>query len=201
MQNVPLVFTDTKTTGLIPGLRATWELAIIREEPDGKVEEYVTQLRLMADELNEADPKSLEISMFNERYVGYNKGVENFRNLPTDLEIRKEIERLCSGPAHFVGMCPDFDALNLIHRFFFTETQPWYYQLIDVDIFAAGVLLAGGHNVELPFDTTRWAEFLGVKTPDEKTKYTALGDARWTREFYHEVIKYSKYSSELVRNG
>ena len=204
MRNVPLVFVDTETTGLSYN-RQTWEVAMVRDEPDGSTERvefmlpvtgHKTDTPILGNEINE---ESLKISKFHERHpqgFGGNTAAEYI----THDKAAKEIYRMTKG-AHMVGMCPDFDAFNL-WRILISQginELPWYYQLIDVDILSAGndighdrygrslVVDWSNRYPTLPYDTDEATRRYGLSIKEED-RHTAMGDTLWTREFYYAIV-------------
>ena len=202
MRNVPLVFVDTETTGLSID-RQTWEVAMVRDEPNGETKRISFMLPVISPSLgtpenwapilgNEVNAKSLEISKFYDRF--------DMNKILTYEAAATAIYRMTKD-AHMVGMCPDFDAFNLwrilIHCGI--DKLPWYYQVIDVDILSAGndighnrygrssVVDWSTHYPELPYATDEATKRYGISIKEED-RHTAMGDTLWTREFYYSIV-------------
>lgn len=201
MRNKSLVFLDTETTGLSWN-RQTWEVALIRDNPDGSSEEFQAFLPVCYTE-GEVNEESLKIGKFYERYPAkrllmHVEEWENIEGIANPYIVGPELYRLTYG-ATIVGMCPDFDAFNIwkiLRGLKITSPGisdfPWYYQLLDVDILAAGVYLGQGREISLPVDTDRITTELGV-TIKEEDRHTAMGDVRWTRDFYYALLEKTGY--------
>lgn len=200
MFNVPLVFVDTETTGL-SACRQTWEIAMIRDEPNGETKRYEAFLPVYTAGLNrEANPASLRIGKFHTRYPTgrlLKDGENALEPIQHPRTVAQKIIEFTRG-AHFVGMCPDFDARNLwdILRRCGTSEFPWYHQLIDVDILWAGYrealymhapeqLSTRGDLNYLPVDSDELSRVFGAKN---HAPHTAMGDAEWTRDLYYKVL-------------
>jgi hypothetical protein len=162
-----------------------WEIALIRVEPNGDTSEWASTLTISEADISVADPVALEIGKFRTRYdvTSIDWSIQSY------YTTRDKIVQMTKD-AILVGMCPDFDAYNIIQEYFQCNTQPWYYQLLDVDILAAGILSAHGHAIELPFNTDQWAGYLNVTPPTDEERHTALGDARWCKRFYERLMSY-----------
>jgi hypothetical protein len=68
----------------------------------------------------------------------------------------------------------------------------WHYHLIDVEALAVGYLMrerirAGFDGSMLPWKSDELSAELGITVTDEE-RHTALGDARWARAIYDQVM-------------
>jgi len=211
MRNVPLVFVDTETTGLSYN-RQTWEIAMVRDEPDGSTERFQFMLPVLYGRYtpknwspilgNEINETSLKISKFHHRHFQGNSSFPFTKECDglSYADAAYNIYRMTNG-AHMIGMCPDFDAFNL-WRILISQGMdelPWYYQLIDVDILSAGndighdrygrslVVDWSNHYPTLPYDTDDATRRYGLSIKEED-RHTAMGDTLWTREFYYSIV-------------
>lgn len=189
MRNKDVVFFDTETTGLDPWRRGTWEVAAIRDTIDGETLRYQAQIPLTSYHLHYLEPKAAEVTKFEQRYM-----LDKEYNIKDPWVVRKELWEFFKD-AHIVGMCPDFDVWNLHFLQGASEDYPkdsisWYYQLIDVDNVAAGIFLAKGFHVNLPFNTSAACKFLGVDR-DENLKHSAMYDVEMTRDFWYRLLAFA----------
>lgn len=208
----PLVFVDTETTSLHPGLRRPWEIGMIRRNPDGS-ERRITILIPDVD-LSNADPTSLQVGRFDERAAYGRKRPEG---LPADTCVMAE-ERAAevvydwTTGAHLVGAVPDFDAVTLDRMLRRHGRFPrWHYHLIDVETLAVGWLngiAAHGHSsvacsdspidcavargeerqlLTLPWKSDDLSRACGVEPPTAENRHTAMGDADWAKRWFDRI--------------
>ena len=190
-------FIDTETTGLHPDLHAPWEIAVIRREPDGVESETVIQISGL--DMARADPMALQIGGYYERHPMALAG----RRLRGLAYVREEtaagrVEKLARD-ALFVGVNPAFDAAMLERMLRRNGYAPaWHYHLIDLPALALG-WLAGRYSTQ-----NRVAGYWGsddraaLKSddlslacgidPGDYERHTALGDARWTRDWHDHLL-------------
>lgn len=175
--DVPICFVDTETTSLSSEWGEVWEFGGIRVEPDGREREVTFQIEV---DLGTADPMSLKIGKFRERYTRETA-------LPKESAAMR-IERFTRG-AHLVGNVISFDD-NRLERLLrgWGECPGWHYHVIDMEALAVGFLRAHGHKINLPYKSSEISELLGVEQPTEDELHTALGDARWTRRMWDAVF-------------
>jgi len=168
-----VAFIDTETLGLDPDVHPIWEIGLI---VDGQAYEW--QLPVTARELALADPRALEITHFEERYLPH-------KRIEKD-EAMSMLARLTRG-RHLVGAVPNFDEERLRRLMWRYEIDPgWHYHLIDVETLCVGVLTAQGLKVGLPWDSTKLSELMGVDRSGF-LEHSALGDARWAKALYEAV--------------
>lgn len=182
-----VAFVDTETLGLDPFRHPIWETAIIL--PDGPdAGEHVWQTYVSPSQIAHAEPIALEITGFHERY-------DRIRAL-YPAQSAERVARLLDG-RHIVGAVPSFDEerLRLQHRRCGRpERYPWHYHLIDVEAMAVGALCAEraawreGWDLSLPWKSEVLGVALGVEPTPEAERHTALGDARWARRMYEEIV-------------
>jgi hypothetical protein len=191
-----LAFLDTEAITLEPGPDVLWEVGMILRGADGEDTEWRYQL---APNMDVADPRSLEISMFDQRYQ-VPDGLEALAWTPLDLgegarlthaAAAESLARLLYG-RHLVGAVPSFDSERLgayLRRF--DLRPPWHYHLIDVENLCVGWLSGKfGQAVGLPWDSEEVSRACGVNPPDlGADRHTALGDARWVRDLYDAVLR------------
>lgn len=181
-----LCFTDCESSGLHPEQgHELWELAVIVREPHMPDVEYVWQIR---PDLNLADPESLEISRFHERFI-VPDGWDAVQIYEDGSQEKGQIARALYGiqdvlqDAYLVGAVPSFDDAMLkalVRRY--DRPVLWRHRLICVETLVAGALR---HPV--PQGLRKAAEAVGVKVDDD-ARHTALGDARLARDVYDAVM-------------
>lgn len=192
---LPIAFVDCETLGLDPDKHPMWELAVIRRE-NGVDTEHLWQIRPSRWELEEAEPKALEINGYRERMVlpdDYQVGdMTHACGLPHPMkrhELRDKLRELLDG-AVMVGSNPAFDAAFLR---VFLDAAPWHYRTVDIATLAAGYRhgqAASGSPVDyprLPYKSYELSRQVGVQPPDEEVAHTALGDARWARDVFDTI--------------
>ena len=124
-----LAFTDCETTSLDRDLLQVWEVAVITEAED----ESVWHLPV---DLSRADPKSLEMNGFVDRYNHWDTPAEERPALLADFA--QEFARLTRGLT-LVGTNPAFDERALWTLLRSNGECPlWHYRTICVSTLAAG---------------------------------------------------------------
>lgn len=193
-----LCFVDTETTSLRPDRRA-WEVGLIVRDAETE-QEYHWFVRTEDLELGNADPFSLRVGKFYDRHPQMRGLLGRY---PTEVEVLAEVEKLTRG-AHLAGAVPSFDADVLGTRMRACGILPsWHYHLVDVEPLAAGWIAAHAVSLERegqedrarvlrgiaapPWNSDELSLAVGVE-PDEDARHTALGDARWARDFYDAVM-------------
>jgi|GEM_PF-1235424 len=203
-----LCFLDTETVTLEPGPDVMWEIGVITRDGDRSTDrEWTYQLR---PAMAKADPESLEISRFEERYLLREKRAQALAwselqgDEPAKLTfsgLALALHTLLDGRSVF-GICPSFDTLriSLFLRKQFARVpgyrDPFHYQPHDVEDEVAGYLRALANDLRQPpvnpdaFDIPRptelLAEAMGVALKPED-KHTAMGDARFARDLHDAV--------------
>lgn len=188
----PVVFVDTETTALDRDLRQIWEVALVTAEGT----EHVWHLPV---DLSKADPISLSMNGFHDRYNNWDTPPEDWPYYRR--EFASEFEQLTRG-LHLVGACVNFDELSLWRLLRdHGQTPMWHYHLGDVENMAVGYLASGvtprawpGTGFDYPRDLHRppWDSRLlslavGVD-PERFDRHTALGDALWAKAIYEAVM-------------
>jgi DNA polymerase III epsilon subunit-like protein len=191
-----IVFLDTETTSLRPDRRA-WDIALIVREPGKPDAEHQWFVQPADLDLAGADPKALQVGRFYERHPALAGTGDPWE--PGDVTeqiVMTEVEHLTRG-AHLVAAVPAFDAEVLATRMRAHGLLPaWHHHLIDVGTLAAGCTAGSGWwpkttvNVldALPWSTTHLGEYLGVPTPADTDRHTAIGDARYARDLFDAVM-------------
>lgn len=174
----PLCFIDTETTSLDRETREVWEIAMVRREPDGTETSYGAMIAGV--DLTHADPRSLAIGRFYERYDIEHNGVPEglFSALsnpgyPYALEVARVVERMTRG-AHLVGAVPSFEDVSLRPLLARAQLAPaWHYHLVCIENIVAGAL-----GVRPPYSSDWLSRQIGVE-PADFDRHTAMGDVRW----------------------
>ncbi|MGW0837097.1 3'-5' exonuclease [Streptomyces prunicolor] len=198
--HTPLAFVDTETTHLDAAIGEAWEVAVILREfdEDGPTDtEYVWQY---APDLTVADPESLKIGRFEERFVvpghvdaaftGYEDGhivpMTRWQAVSATLSVLRG--------AVLIGSNPGFDDRFLRKL---CGSAPWHYRPLCIATMAAGYVhgLAAskqfpglGETVTpIPFSSRKLSQAVGVEPPGHDVAHTALGDARWARDVFDAI--------------
>lgn len=202
----PIAFCDTETDGVHHG-RKSWEIAIIRREPDGR---EMTWAEFVEIDLATADPFGLRIGRFYDRHpLGRHLAHKHAGNPPepgygtlpaehsfiTRHDAAFRVAQLTHG-AHIVGAVPNFDT-EVFAELLRDEglTPAWHYHLIDVENLVVGYLAGKGRPVAPPWKSDDLAEAIGVPPVPDDQRHTALGDARWVRAIYDAVMNPSEVNS------
>ncbi len=208
----PLAFTDCETISLDPGPDVIWEVGIITRDPGQPDQEW--QFQIKPNE-RRADPESLRICRFEERYA-VPRGAQALAWTPPTLalgampparltygRVADSIRVLLDG-RHVVGAVPNFDTerLSLFLREHIAAADrwrdPWHYHLCDVENLAVGYLAARAQEYpgsaaadfspEPPWNSDALTKALGLDPVPEEDRHTALGDCRWARSIYDLVM-------------
>lgn len=192
--HTPIAFVDTETTHLDPRHGGAWEIAVIRRREDGVDAEYLWQVR---PDLTTADPESLGIGRFQERFAvpdGWD-AIECFASGPpmklTLSEMLFDLQDALDG-AVLVGSNPGFDVAFLSKLLqAHNRKMPWHYRPIDVATLAAGYMWALEPELMArdpkPISSRWLSRQVGVEPPGDGVAHTALGDARWARDVFDAV--------------
>ena len=187
-----LAFVDCETTGLDPDRHEVWEVGLIlREVPPADRIPTATNIAaadveshwlLPVHRLGQADPRALEIGRFHERHPQGHYRPDAVDDVTMPDVFAAEFAKLTRG-AHLVGAVISFDEERLRRLLQANGACPeWHYHLVDVE-----ALVAGRYGLEPPWDSHQLGERAGV-VPDEATRHTALGDARWARDMYDRMM-------------
>jgi len=204
--SAPIAFLDTETVTLEPGPDVVWEVGVITRDEGRPDQEWLFQLR---PNMDRADPESLKISRFEERYQ-VSRGAQALGWSPPTLAVAgfpparltygavATTLRALLGGRHIVGSAPNFDTerLSLFMRRHLPikvgpaeeHRDPWYYHLQDCESLAAGFLRGKGETVDLPCQSEDLSRRIGVEPPDDTERHTALGDADWCRRMWDVVM-------------
>lgn len=165
-----LLFVDVETTSLerpsSPTPGEVWEVAAVRLLEDGCSEALQWFLPVS---LEHADPKSLEIGRFHERYPPEASDVSDV------LDFVGEFTDLAQG-AHWVGNVPSFDEERIaaiFHANGHTGRFPWHYHLVDIE-----AVIAGLTAIRPPWDSEVLGRAIDVD-PGDFERHTAMGDVEW----------------------
>jgi len=183
-----IVYVDTETTGLDPDLHRIWDVAVQTYEPDGSFEVIEFTIRLTQREIQQADPRALEIGHFHERY--------SEEDASGEFGVLLTLQALTQGK-YLAGNVVSFDEERLRRRMWHYGLVPgWHYHLIDVEAVAAGAL-----SLEPPWNSEAISAALGVDLPAENLRHTAAGDADWARRIYEAAMEYpeTRALAEAIR--
>jgi hypothetical protein len=193
---VILAFTDCETTHLSAEIGEVWEVAVILRDHSGAESEHLWQFRPV--ELGAADPDSLEIGRFEERFAvpdgcgaAYTAGGDIDPMGRADAIT--EITEMLRG-ATLVGSNPGFDDRHL-RELVGPGGAQWAYRPLCVATLAEGHLWALNHDLMAQRQaddpnppSSRWlAKQVGVEPPTIDVAHTALGDARWCKAVYDAI--------------
>lgn len=166
MSDPNVCFVDTETTGLDPERHEIWEVGLIM--PDGR--QLLWQLPV---DLGRADAYALKVGRFYERRHADLTPADEFAEWFSDL----------TAGLHLAGAVVSFDEERLRKLLRANGACPrWHYHLIDVENLAAGKL-----GRRPPWDSRELAAELGI-VQSEDDEHTALGDARWAKAIYENVV-------------
>lgn len=172
-----MCFIDLETTGLNPVLHEIIEVAIIKEHPDGNLEEYVAKIRPLY--IERADETALKINRFRER---------DWSDASDAVSVARDLARFldgCSVCAHNVHFDMDF-LTELFHRY---DMQCYIdRRYIDTMTLVHEHLLICGLS-SMSLDSVR--SFLGWSLADN---HTAQKDATDVRRLYHLLIRSNFWS-------
>lgn len=200
-----LAFMDIETVTLDPGPDVTWEIGVITRDEGRPDQEWRFQLR---PNMAKADPESLKIGRFDERYELAGKRTQAIAWSPANGSepakltygaLALTLHSLLSGRSIF-GICPSFDTLRVG---LFLRKQwgnggayrdPFHYQPHDVEDEVAGYLRgdqfgpvpADDPVLAVPRPTELLSKWVGVD-PTNYELHTALGDARFARDLHDAV--------------
>ncbi|WP_300680713.1 hypothetical protein [Nocardioides sp.] len=183
----PIVFLDTETTSLRPD-RQIWELAMVKQHPDGTSDEIAIQITNV--DLSGADAQALKVGRFYDRHHLYaasrDQGAADIHvlELVDAVELVEEWTRgaIVAG----VGISFDTEALGRDLRAH-GLAPAWHYGIVDVKAMAAGALAGLGRPQPVPWVSDHLGAALGVTPPAADVRHTALGDARWARAIYNAI--------------
>jgi hypothetical protein len=161
-----LLFIDTETVALHPFAGSVWEIAWMRYGDDEPTS------HLIAPSLMLADPASLEINGFFDRF-------EQHLTTPADDVIGDLILALDDRPA-LAGSNPGFDEAHLLANW--PELRGlWHHHPVDVPTLIAGS--SYDDDPPPPWRLSQAARWAGID-PDAYDRHTAAGDVLLTRDLY-----------------
>lgn len=172
---------DIETDGLDPDRNHILEVGIVREVPDGGLEEYEFALPFEPDEFT--SDVALRVNGWGERefpqMVPFNQAAMIIQNALNDR--------------HLVGKNPQFDAAFLARlvRDFGGEPS-WHHRLVDVGMLAWASSVTTERWAGMPFwpqppNYMRAMEMVGVEY-DESKLHGALYDARLAYQVFRKVV-------------
>lgn len=159
-----LLFLDTEFTNLDPRLAEVFEVAIAEEA--GPVESF-----LLPHSLAGADPKSLEVNRYFERFGAWGPG-RHSTPVHNDVVLKKRLEG-----ATLVCSNPTADREVLFRRW---GVAPWHHRSIDISTYAMPIL---GHDEPMgQWYVANQLRMMGFEIPEPD--HTAAGDVECLRACY-----------------
>lgn len=185
-----LVFLDTETTGLSLD-DDVWEIAAIVRDPGVPDVEHHLFVDHSAAKCMQLPPRFF--ADHQSRFPSLNDPADGD---VTSRESAAELVADWTDRAHIVGAVPNFDTerLALMLRSFGIEPG-WHYHLICVEALAVGWIHgrygtaedAERRAVSLPWRSDDLAAACGIPPVAEADRHTAMGDARWVRDWYDAI--------------
>ncbi len=169
----PLAFIDTETTGLDPRVHEVIEVAIVKEWPDGKLEEWST--KVAPQNLKVATEIALKVN-------GYNDHPELWEGAPKFDDIAPLVAAKlddCVLVGHNVSF--DLDFLNEALKRAGSPAKLPYHKVDTVTLAYAYLVPKGLKSLSL--DNIR--RFFGWS---HEGAHTALVDAHDARRLYREIV-------------
>lgn len=184
-----LAFIDTETTSLDPGERTAWEIAVITDDENGNVQEYLWQQHPGEQRLASANPEALKVGGFHDRIAAKQGAAASIKDdsplvhMPFETMVVALQETLADRV--LVGVNTHFDRDHVAALLAEVGLQPsWDYHLENITSRIAGYLQAKGTPIPPGSKSTVAYEALGFKS---ERAHTALGDARGVREAWNRM--------------
>jgi hypothetical protein len=209
----PTSYSDTETTSLIdphlPGGRRVWESAIIRLSPD-RLTCQASWLQIIDVDLSDADPDSLAIGRFEERWSDVEGPRGVFGQLGqlgevellgvTEAQAADIIDELTKDGAVIAGSNPGFDQASYADLLRRHGREPsWYHHPRDIPNVAHGWLL--GRDAEAWQDASYSTEVLSkgcaVRVPTDR--HSAWADTAWVMRWDERLTATSTRPNGGVR--
>lgn len=212
----PLAFLDTETTGLDFERHEVWEIGAIARDFGEEDREFLFQIQPNLEHADPTGlrisryyerEKLTHVAEYAQSAIIWldDEDPEKRRWAPTTpWHIAYSLARMLDG-RHVIGAVPSFDA-NFLTEFLRLHGQAptWHYHLIDVENLAVGYL-AGQLSIrgdklttekvgilqralQPPYRSDDLAEWCGIPKIDEGDRHTALGDARWVRDWWDQIM-------------
>lgn len=190
----PLVFVDTETTHLDPARAIPWEIALIRR-PAGAVDAsrdetvHLMVAGILPDGLDDAEPEALAVGRFEERY-----GPSSMATWVTEDQAAAIVHAVTApvrgARAALVGSCPSYDAAVLAALLRRHGLEPrWDHHTHDLVTWTLATLAGSivDHAI-MPTRAYELSEAVGADRPSGGEAHTALGDARWVRRWWDQLM-------------
>lgn len=166
-----LAIVDVETTGLDADRHEIWEVAL-KLPFDGDHHWFLPV------DLGRADPYSLNIGKFYERYP------KDYKEWTTKFDFAAQFSELTRG-RHLVGNVISFDEERLRRLLRNNRACPgWHYHLVDVEALVAGKL-----GIPPPWKSPDLSAAIGVAVPTDDEMHSAERDVRWAWEMYVAVME------------
>jgi hypothetical protein len=142
-------------------------------------------------DLADADPKSLEVGGFFQRHPKFGAGEPNpMVSYVDECAAAPLVESLTRG-AHVVAAVPDPD-VDILREMLRRHGLRWtgHYHLMDIENVALGYLKGLDPDFKpcFPLKSDELSELCGVPAPEECDRHTAMGDARWVRDWWDAIF-------------
>ncbi|UQN30682.1 exonuclease domain-containing protein [Brachybacterium kimchii] len=184
-----VVFVDTETTHLDTCKARAWEVALIRRDPLKR--EQRAHFMIAGIGLEDADPVSLEVGGFEQRYYPGRPGAGWVTEDHAAQIIASWTAPYLGQPAVLVGSNPAYDAEVLAAVLRRHGLEPaWYHHTFDLHT-ATVFHLAGDYERAVgPTDRAYdLSEALGADRPADDDRHTAMGDAQWAARWWDALIE------------
>ncbi len=183
-----LAFIDVETTGLDPRVHVPWEIAVIVRQPSLDDDEWVWQVRPSKEQLRNADPDSMRIGRYRERFNvpdGWDASRPDpygppfkLKSLAAMLEIQDVLRGAC-----LVAANPHFDLSMLEAVFRQRELRTvWHYRPCCVES-----MVQAACRLKYPPSLREASKLMGVPYDPDRA-HSALPDARLVRDVYDKLI-------------
>jgi hypothetical protein len=204
-----VVYLDTETTSLDYETGEVWEIGFVTKDPGGanRQQEHLweatstdwwhCEFQVPVDHLETADPMSLQISGFYDRYpFAFHGSVDALEDPDYHDYVRAGAKEklldlvLATHGKHLVGAVIAFDEYRLTKLLrSYGLTPAWNYHSIDIEPVALGYLHGRGiRKMELPITTSKINEALGLPPQSEESRHTALGDALEVKKIAEAMV-------------
>jgi DNA polymerase III epsilon subunit-like protein len=181
-----LLFVDTETTGLKPGLNETIEVGTMLTKPDGEIiEEWEAMMWPLRPETFSSEAKAVN---------GFDVRWDKAKCQPQEAVAAEFRRRASSGAPTLVGWNLDFDKgfLRNLMGMKLDDKDPWHWYTLDLKQAWYSHAVAGGR------DDMKLQDVCGQLNIPYVNAHSAIGDARLTRLVWLKMLEQAKYAD--IRN-